>query len=58
MGVTHSSHKLQPEDILSIQMETGFTSSQIDRLYTRFMFYSLKSVREKLSRIEFDIDRW
>ncbi|XP_023323519.1 calcineurin B homologous protein 1-like [Eurytemora carolleeae] len=36
MGVTHSSHKLQPEDILSIQKETGFTSSQIDRLYTRF----------------------
>ncbi len=42
MGVTHSSHKLQPEDILSIQKETGFTSSQIDRLYTRLIFYLLK----------------
>ena len=44
MGVTHSSHKLQPEDILSIQKETGFTSSQIDRLYTRLIFYLMKGV--------------
>jgi len=36
MGNSRSSLNLQPDDITSIHQETGFTVSQIERLYSRF----------------------
>ena len=35
MGNSRSSLQLQPEDIETIQEETGFNPNQIDRLYSR-----------------------
>ena len=34
--LTRSSHHLQPEEIVAIEEETGFTKPQIERLYSRF----------------------
>jgi len=36
MGANRSSFQLQLEDIQAIQKETGFTASQIERLFSRF----------------------
>jgi len=36
MGNSRSSLQLQPEDVQTIQDETGFTNQQIERLYSRF----------------------
>merc|ERR1739838_1244728 len=36
MGNSRSSLQLQPEDINTIQAETGFNQNQIERLYSRF----------------------
>jgi len=36
MGNSRSSLQLQPEDVQTIQDQTGFTNQQIERLYSRF----------------------
>ena len=35
MGNSRSSEQLQPEDLSTVQEETGFTPQQIERLYSR-----------------------
>merc|ERR1712179_345905 len=35
-GNSRSSEQLQPEDLSTVQEETGFTSNQIERLWSRF----------------------
>jgi calcineurin B family protein 1 len=52
MGNQSSTVSLQPEDIERIENETGFTASQIDRLYSRFTSLD-KEEKGYLSREDF-----
>jgi len=38
MGNSRSSHQLQPDDLHIIHSETGFTHSQVERLYSRYRY--------------------
>ena len=37
MGISRSSLQLQPDDLVAVQNETGFTPHQIERLYSRYI---------------------
>jgi calcineurin B family protein 1 len=52
MGNSRSSLQLQPEDIETIQEETGFNQRQIERLYSRFLGLD-KQEKGHLSREDF-----
>nr|ACO15535.1 Calcium-binding protein p22 [Caligus clemensi] len=52
MGNSNSTHSLIQEDILSIAQETGFTSNQIERLWSRFTSLD-KHQKGYLSREDF-----
>nr|ACO11510.1 Calcium-binding protein p22 [Caligus rogercresseyi] len=52
MGNSNSTHSLTQEDILEIAQETGFTSNQIERLWSRFTSLD-KGQKSYLSREDF-----